>query len=345
VSRAVSPSPVLDRPTRSQDTALAILPEPSAVSLPDLISACRTVWAARADLYEVAVGMDPAAADDARRKGNAIETYLAGREGTIDAQRAARALEAAVGAALGEPSHDPTPGQLLSADKSSSAVLRHEFRLMSRYRGEWDQTVDAAGGSRQAVLDLIHKSKTPRETAVRRMPEPLPELGGSGRYGLIYADPPWPMANWIESRDVTRHYPVKSIEELAAWPVADLAADDAVLYLWAISTHLHDALHVMEAWGFEYVAQMVWVKPSIGTGWWTRHQHELLLIGRRGEVSPPPPAVCPPSIIAAPKGRHSEKPDSVADMLKTFWPDAAAVELFGRKERPGWDVVGDEVAA
>ena len=43
----------------------------------------------------------------------------------------------------------------------------------------------------------------------------------------------------------------------------------------------------MAAWGFTYKTHFVWVKDKIGTGYWNRNKHELLLVGTRGDVPAP----------------------------------------------------------
>ena len=65
------------------------------------------------------------------------------------------------------------------------------------------------------------------------------------------------------------------------------AADDAILYLWAVNSLLLEALGVMAAWGFTYRANLAWVKNWIGPGMWARQRHELVLVGTRGAVRPP----------------------------------------------------------
>ena len=50
---------------------------------------------------------------------------------------------------------------------------------------------------------------------------------------------------------------------------------------------LPHALTVMAAWGFDYVSHYAWGKDKIGTGYWSREKHELLLIGTRGKVPCP----------------------------------------------------------
>ena len=89
-----------------------------------------------------------------------------------------------------------------------------------------------------------------------------------------------------EQRSVTRqpenHYPTMPTKEICAMPVLDLATPDAVLFLWTPAPIFPEALDIMRAWGFEYVTHAVWVKDKIGLGTYVRHQHELLLIGQRG---------------------------------------------------------------
>src|SRR2546427_3286056 len=135
----------------------------------------------------------------------------------------------------------------------------------------------------------------------------------SGRFPIIYADPPWKMAlDEIGSlRSYEAHFPCMETADICSLHVSDLAPPAAALFLWAIPAMLPEALEVMSAWGFDYVSQVVWVKDKIGMGYWVRYQHELLLIGRRGDIPTPPERERPPSIINAPRREHSRKPDQV----------------------------------
>ena len=92
----------------------------------------------------------------------------------------------------------------------------------------------------------------------------------------------------------------------------------------------------MAAWGFEYRTALVWVKDQIGMGYHVRQRHELLRIGKRGELPVPAPADRPDSVIAAPRGRHSEKPEIVYALIERMYPHLARVELFARRRRPDW---------
>ena len=79
------------------------------------------------------------------------------------------------------------------------------------------------------------------------------------------------------------------------------------------------------------------IKKKSGMGYWFRGQHELLLVGTKGEMSPPGEYARPASIIRAPRSKHSAKPDVVYEIIEKMYPKSAKVELFARRERDGWD--------
>ena len=166
-------------------------------------------------------------------------------------------------------------------------------------------------------------------------------------FNVLYADPPWQFAPYSRDTGMDRaadnHYPTMETADLCNLQVP--AADDAVLFLWATVPMLPEALAVMTAWGFTYKSHFVWVKDRIGTGYWNRNQHELLLIGTRGDIPAPAPGEQFPSVIQAKVGEHSEKPAVFADMIEEMFPKLRAVELFARTPRLGWAVWGNEVCS
>lgn len=171
-----------------------------------------------------------------------------------------------------------------------------------------------------------------------------------GKYAVLLADPPW-RYDFVETdnRAIENQYPTLTADEIACYedadgrPVADLAADDAVLYLWATNPKLVEAMRVIEGWGFTYVTNMAWVKDRVGMGYWARQRHELVLIATRGDFSPPPEPLRPDSVIEAPRAAHSAKPGALHDLIEAVWPDSPKVEVFAREQRPGWAVFGNQV--
>ena len=167
-------------------------------------------------------------------------------------------------------------------------------------------------------------------------------LDSLGPFPVLYADPPWHY-DFAESstRRIENHYPTMQLDEIKALEVP--ACDNSILYLWATSPKLTEALEVLQAWGFEYATCAVWVKPSIGMGYYFRQRHELLLVGKRGALPTPDAEDRPDSVIEAASGTHSEKPEKVYELLERMYPLLDRVELFARQARPGWASWGNQV--
>jgi N6-adenosine-specific RNA methylase IME4 len=171
--------------------------------------------------------------------------------------------------------------------------------------------------------------------------QPWPE----GPFSVILADPPWPEEFGRScSRSVTRHYPTMALADICALPVPDVAARAALLLLWVPANRLPLGLRVMAAWDFRFRTSGVWVKPHAGTGKWLRGRHEVYLLGRRGAFPAPTGKGLLPSVIEAPRGRHSVKPDALHEWVERTWPGRSCLELFARRQRPGWTAWGNDPA-
>lgn len=164
------------------------------------------------------------------------------------------------------------------------------------------------------------------------------------KYGVVLADPPWRYSfSKSKSRRIENQYPTMSLQEIAALPVSDIAAKDAMLFLWTTTAKLKETFTVIESWGFEYVTSAVWDKEVMGMGYYFRGQHEFLLVCKRGKPRAPAPNTRPSSVIRSRRGRHSAKPASVYQIIETMYPEIPKVELFARNTREGWDRWGNEV--
>lgn len=168
------------------------------------------------------------------------------------------------------------------------------------------------------------------------------------RYGVILADPEWRFEPYSRESGMDRaadnHYPTSATEIIAARNVPSIAAEDCVLFLWATVPMLPAALHVMQAWGFEYKSHVTWDKIHIGTGYWFRNRHEMLLVGTRGDVPAPAMGSQFPSVIAIGRSDHSKKPDQFLELIENYFPTLPKIELNRRgPARPGWDAWGNEM--
>jgi len=177
------------------------------------------------------------------------------------------------------------------------------------------------------------------------------------KFSVIVADPPWKFK--ISSpkggaKSPGRHYPTMSFQEISEIPVADLAADDCALFLWATGPLLPRSLEVMKAWGFTYKTDaFVWVKmnknaltPATGLGFWTRKNAEYVIMGTRGHPKRISKGVhqilMEDEVYLAARGRHSEKPEGIQDRIEELLEGPYA-ELFARRRRPGWWCWGNEI--
>jgi N6-adenosine-specific RNA methylase IME4 len=190
------------------------------------------------------------------------------------------------------------------------------------------------------------KARSDRETSLAKKQMALPDA----RYGVIVADPEWRFEPWSREtgmdRSADNHYPTSVLEVIKARDVASISAPDCILFLWATVPMLPHALAVMAAWQFNYVSHYVWNKDRIGTGYWNRNKHELLLIGTRGKIPAPAPGTQWNSVIDADIGAHSAKPECFLEMIEIYFPNIPKIELNRRgSPRSGWMAWGLEAEA
>ncbi len=163
---------------------------------------------------------------------------------------------------------------------------------------------------------------------------------------VVYADPPWKFASNSKAkpgRNAMRHYPCMTDAEICALPVKNWVKKDSLLLMWTTAPMLARSMAIPSAWGFKYVSQVVWIKDRIGTGYWARNRHELLLICKRGKFPLPKPCLFPDSVISGQQREHSRKPDEVVNRINASLPDHKKLEMFCRQARPGWQTFGNEV--
>jgi N6-adenosine-specific RNA methylase IME4 len=196
--------------------------------------------------------------------------------------------------------------------------------------------------------------------------DPFPNIPRQ-HFGAILADPPWRFATWNRATAIKRrashgtnvsaatHYETMTTDDIAALPVADLAGENCCLFMWISWPMLPDALRLIEAWGFQYkTCAFDWMKAHagqldmlrddadvlMGMGYWTRSNSEPCLLATRG--APKRISAAVRQGIIEPRREHSRKPDCVHDRIQQLVP-GPYLELFGRAERPGWTVWGNEV--
>jgi N6-adenosine-specific RNA methylase IME4 len=239
--------------------------------------------------------------------------------------------------------------------------LAHQARVLNALSEEQfkQRVTEARASAGRVVRRVVNEATT--EQKRRRYRErtyrggtvaDLHALAATGfRAGVICVDAPWEFHTWSDkggSRSPKRHYDTMTLDDIKALPVPQLAAKDCAALLWAVCPELPGAIDVIRAWGFEYsTVAFAWVKqnPSgdglfTGLGYHTRSNIEPCLLALRG--APVRLAMDVHQVVMAPVGAHSEKPDEVYRRIERLYP-GPYLELFARRERPGWSVWGNEV--
>lgn len=169
-------------------------------------------------------------------------------------------------------------------------------------------------------------------------------------YRTIVVDPPWPyearMSGALAGADrpstmrpASMPYPTMTVSEIAAVPVADLADQNAHLYLWTTQRFLRDAFDVLDAWGFNFSTVLVWSKPPKGVVGTYVCSTEFCLFARRGAL--PHKSRHIGTCFNFSRSGHSVKPEAFLDVVEAVSP-GPYLELFARRQRLGWDTWGDE---
>lgn len=234
----------------------------------------------------------------------------------------------------------PQPQQIVSKDASGSDGELSDAELETLDDYYRSRILSERRAKVEAKKDARYKKERELSTKQAALP--------AAKYGVVLADPEWKFETFSENgkdRSAENHYPTSATEDIMARGVETIAAEDCVLFLWATAPMIEDALRVMRAWGFTYKSQAIWNKDRIGTGYWLRNKHEILLIGTRGAIPAPAMGTQWPSVIDAPVGAHSAKPEKFYDLIEAYFPTLKKIELNARARREGWDAWGYEAPA
>lgn len=229
-------------------------------------------------------------------------------------------------------------GKVSVSAAADVATLPKEEQTVIVARGE-KEILEAAKSIRteKAVAKRVENEKLKAETRAIELP--------AGKYRTIVIDPPWDMKKIPRTVDTLHHeeldYPTMTLEEIAAFPVADMAHDEAIIYCWTTQKYLPNTFDILAAWGFRYLVTMVWHKPGgfqpFGL---PQYNCEFVLIGRKDG--------CAFDDTKAfmlcnqwPRREHSRKPDEFYDLVRRVSP-GPRIDVFSREERDGFDQFGNQ---
>ena len=193
---------------------------------------------------------------------------------------------------------------------------------------------------------------------------PPPPL--AGKYQTLVVDPPWGVfsGRLHEVRGDTPPYAMMSLADIEALPVAEWAAEDAMVFLWVLTSKLGDktravqvgdpSVCIMEAgfgllraWGFQYSQTLTWIKSAPGnptfTPWLPITEH--ILVGWRGNFRncylQSATGRIRTALYGPNRAGHSAKPAEIYNLIADNF-HGPRLEVFARDSRPGFDGWGDQ---
>jgi len=171
--------------------------------------------------------------------------------------------------------------------------------------------------------------------------------------GVVFiADPPWRHETFSDKgQKKAPQYLTMTLSEMVALAhtVSQLRAKrPALMLMWCTPPQLVNGLSLLAAWGFEYKSYRIWLKARMGTGYWSRANSEIVLVGTAKGRSMTFPAPLPGTqgmqvFEGFGAGEHSSKPPYLHDEVDRLWPTAERIELFARHQRPNWKCVGADL--
>jgi len=207
----------------------------------------------------------------------------------------------------------------------------------------WERVKDGDGTVGEAYKEIKKEEK--KQTHFENVQKQKQEIAQgnltlpTGLFDVIAIDPPWNYGREYDpdTSRVANPYPEMTQSELLQIELP--AKDDCVLFLWTTHQFIFDAKELMDHWGFNYKATMVWNKQKIGMGAWVRMQCEFCLIGIKGK--PIWENTTYRDIIEESRREHSRKPDAFYSMAAdiTF---GRRLEYFAREAHQGWEIFGND---
>lgn len=177
----------------------------------------------------------------------------------------------------------------------------------------------------------------------------------SKKYNVIYADPPWHFSSRgaRSGRYGDLPYGDMKLKDLKAMRVADIAADDCALHMWAVGSMMEEAFALGRAWGFRPIrVDKVWCKKTCHgnkhavVAPYGMNDVEFIILFGKGKICSEQEErnqYTTQYVDCEYPGEHSRKPDHFRQLIDARWPkEWPRIELFCRQAPEGWDTWGNE---
>jgi len=226
----------------------------------------------------------------------------------------------------------------------------HEFQKIASLPEEtFENEIETAKAETNKRIELTTTrmlkvaKKIERDNDLQKQKEDIDKLDYTNlldEYDVLVVDPPWEYNRTYDpdGSRIANPYPSMSLDEIKNINLP--SSENSVLWLWSTHAYLYEAKDILEHWGFEYKATLVWNKDKMGMGNWLRMQCEFCLLGIKGK---PIYNNTKYRDIITEKGReHSRKPDCFYDMVNDICL-GSKLDYFSREQRSGWYNYGNQI--
>lgn len=231
--------------------------------------------------------------------------------------------------------------ELVTALHSGEISLAEAARVANLSKDEQKAILQAAAAIR---IKKVEEKRNRLRGTVAASEDLIPDALPQGRFQVVVCDFPFDYRsskNATSNADPRHHYPTMSLADIAALPIRDILADDALLLLWSPSMFLADVIAMLPAFGCRYHSTATWSKGRgvVGAGL-LRQSSEFLVLAVRGSGLGKPMKQLPSVFDEKTKG-HSTKPETPLAWIEEAFPHVEKrCELFARRPRAGWVVWG-----
>lgn len=176
------------------------------------------------------------------------------------------------------------------------------------------------------------------------------------KFDIVLIDPPWSYTGQQNKWGAAaKFYQTLSDDELMNFPIYNLLEKNSIVFMWATCPRLDSAINLGKSWGLYFRGvPFVWVKtkadgtpigaqgvrPSI-----VKPLTEMVLAFSTVKEGRPLKLFneAIQQTVFAPRQEHSQKPEEVQTRIELMYPETKKIEIFARRERPGWICWGNEI--
>ena len=167
-----------------------------------------------------------------------------------------------------------------------------------------------------------------------------------GLFDVVVIDPPWAYEEKgglasdqydPQSARGSCPYPSMTVQQISE--ISLPVTENAVVFLWTTHAFLRDSFDLLDKWGLNYKATLVWDKEIIGMGRTVRMQVEFCLLAVKGK--PIIQGASERDIIREKRREHSRKPDAFYSLVERMCI-GRKLDYFSREERKNWYSYGAE---